>query len=151
MRFVRWMCFIMFACFFVMTTACQTSETKASDVPEMVEAKIILPAQIRKNVSQEYKVKITQGKEAVQDAHSVEFEIWKSGSKEQSEMIKAEHSGKGIYTVSKSFKEDGIYYLQTHVTAHDMHVMPKVRLTVGQAKELEPEKKEKDAESGHHH
>ncbi|MTH54435.1 hypothetical protein GKZ89_13610 [Bacillus mangrovi] len=126
---------------------CQGS--KASDLPEMVEAKIIIPEKLDPGSTQELKVKVTQGGEIVQDANEVEFEIWKSGEKESSEMLEAKHAGDGIYSVKKTFGEDGIFYVQTHVTARDMHVMPKTKITVGQAG-AEPEE-EQDEELEHHH
>ncbi|MBS2970167.1 FixH family protein [Metabacillus sp. KIGAM252] len=149
MKWKDWTLLVLLSAVLFLTAACQATGSKASDVPEMVNAKISVPKVIRKNETQKYEVKVTQGKGMVQDASSVEFEIWESGSKEQSEMVKAEHSGNGVYSISKAFKEDGIYYLQTHVTARDLHVMPKVKLIVGHAADNGKDKEEK--ESGHHH
>ncbi|MGD7007403.1 FixH family protein [Metabacillus sp. 84] len=137
--------FFVIAAAVIFFTGCQGG--KASDVPEMVEAEIMIPEKMEAGESHELKVRVTQGGDIVQDASIVEFEIWESGSKEDSEMIKAPHDGKGIYKIDKTFDHDGTYYVQTHVTAKDMHVMPKASFTIGQAEEHE----EEQTESEHHH
>lgn len=88
---------------------------------------------------------VTQGEEAVEDADEVMFEIWKDADKDNSEMLEATHKGKGVYSVTKTFEEDGTYFVQSHVTARDLHTMPKNKITVGS------EKAEKKEEAHAHH
>lgn len=73
---------------------------------------------------------VTQGDEKVEDASEVKFEIFKSGVKE-TEMIKGEHKGEGVYSMKKTFKEEGSYSVVAHVTARDLHSMPKKDFQVG--------------------
>ena len=77
----------------------------------------------------------------------------------ESEMIKATHEKDGVYSIRKTFKEAGIYYVQTHVTARDMHVMPKKQFLVGniskeemeKIKQMEGESDQEGESGGHHH
>ncbi|WP_156509930.1 hypothetical protein [Rossellomorea aquimaris] len=61
--------------------------------------------------------------------------------------------GNGIYTIKKTFKEEGIYYVQTHVTARDMHVMPKKQFVVGEvsAEEMKADESEGEDHHSEHH
>jgi hypothetical protein len=144
---------LIFALLFV--SAC-TANTKQSDsesnVTELVEAEIIMPDEISLNQGNVLKVQLTQGEENVEDAEDVQFEIWQANDKENSKMIEAKHENDGIYSVKKTFQEDGIYYVQTHVTARDMHVMPKKQFVVGEVSEEElkalEEENNKQVESG---
>jgi YtkA-like len=141
----------------MLASACtMDSDDNSAEGSLMVNADIRLPSEISKNKEETLSVAVTQGEDAVDDASGVEFEIWKAESKEDSEMIKAVHKGKGIYEIKKTFSEDGIYFVQTHVTARDMHVMPKKEFTVGEVSKEKAEKakepeKTKDAEDDHSH
>ncbi|MGG4490223.1 FixH family protein [Metabacillus idriensis] len=140
------------------SAACASeSGDKTAEGSLMVNADIRLPAEISRNKEETISVAVTQGDEAVDDASDVQFEIWKAGSKDDSEMIKAVHKGKGIYEIKKTFSEDGPYFVQTHVTARDLHVMPKKEFTVGKAAEEESvkadehEKEENTGDDHSHH
>ncbi|MBT2583737.1 FixH family protein [Planococcus sp. ISL-109] len=74
---------------------------------------------------------VTQGAEAIEDADEVVFEVWQSGDREHSEMLEAVHTEGGVYEHSRTFDEEGLYFIQAHTTARRMHVMPKMELTVG--------------------
>ncbi len=76
--------------------------------------------------------KVTQGEEAVNDADHVEFEVWESGLRENSQMIDGELTEDGIYEASFTFDHDGVYYMFAHTTARGLHVMPKQELIVGE-------------------
>lgn len=76
-------------------------------------------------------VKVSKGDEDVADADEVLFEIWKQGHEDASENFEAENVGKGNYSLNYTFEEDGIYYVIAHVTARDMHTMPKKEFKVG--------------------
>lgn len=129
-----------------------TANTESS--PERLEADILLPGEISLNQENVLKVQVTQGKEKVEDAEDIQFEIWKSNNKEDSELIDAQHESGGTYRVKKAFKEEGIYYVQTHVSARGLHVMPKKQLIVGNVSEEELDslnKESQDQEQGHGH
>ena len=144
----------------LLLSACTANSSQTNnETPQIVNAEIMIPGKITIDKESVLGVKLTQGSENVDDAHDVQFEVWKAGSKEVSELIEAQHEKNGIYNVKKTFKEDGIYYVQTHVTARDLHVMPKKPFIVGIATEEELEKLEKELQkqdasnenSGSHH
>ncbi|WP_409252663.1 FixH family protein [Bacillus sp. SCS-153A] len=74
--------------------------------------------------------KVTQGDENVDDANEVEFEFWKK-DEEQHEKLEGQSQGEGVYSISMKVDEPGIYYVISHVTARDMHTMPKLELAIG--------------------
>ncbi|ETI66423.1 FixH family protein [Neobacillus vireti] len=108
------------------------SESSQNDeIPEMLEVQINLDTD-NPQPNQEVTISalVTQGDEKVDDADEVLFEVWKNG-KEEHEKIEGEHKGNGVYSISKSFPEEGVYYVISHVTARDMHNMPKREFKVG--------------------
>jgi YtkA-like len=117
---------------------------------EPIEAKLEVPKKSGKGEAVTLNTKVTQGKEHVDDADEVKYEIWKNGHKDESEMIAAEQKKDGVYTAEKTFNEVGIYTVQVHVTARDMHTMPKAEITVGNAGEEDHAEKGGDPHNGHH-
>ncbi|MDQ0352241.1 hypothetical protein J2R98_002075 [Alkalibacillus filiformis] len=77
--------------------------------------------------------RVTQDGKPVEDASEVMFEVWQEGQKEASEMIEGDHVEDGVYEVSYTFEEEGVFYLVSHVTARDQHHMPQHDLVVGDA------------------
>lgn len=145
----------------LLLSACSENSSKTSnETPILVDAQIIIPGKISINKSNELTVILTQGSENVEDANEVQFEIWKGENKEESELIDAKHEKSGKYTVKKTFKEGGLYYVQTHVTARGMHVMPTKPFIVGIAseeeliileKELQEQESTENNSNSHHH
>ncbi|WP_404350351.1 FixH family protein [Sutcliffiella horikoshii] len=121
------------------------------EVPSMVEVEIKLPEAVEPNEEVKVEALVTQGEENVDDAHEVKFEIWKQGQEADHEMIEATNDGSGIYSIMKTFEEEGFYYIVAHTTARDMHVMPRVELTVGNPEPAEKEEEHKHEEEGHNH
>ncbi len=171
----RWISLLGLLFLLLVVSACQTntdSESKENqqqnheEHPENtlstdpLEVEIDLPDQLPVNQETVLKARLTQGKEDVNDAQEVQFEVWKANHKEQSEMIDGELEKDGVYTAKKTFKEDGIYYVQAHATARGMHVMPVKKIVVGEgSKEEKGTKKKEDSsqeqtshqEHHHHH
>ncbi|MGM0835134.1 MAG: FixH family protein [Bacillota bacterium] len=139
-----------------------TSAPEEKTTLEVVKVETELPADVQIEEEVDIRTHVTQGEENVEDAKEVQIEIWNvEEGKENSELIDAEHNGDGIYGVKYSFENKGIYRIQSHVTARDMHVMPTKQLVVGdftreQIDEIlgseESAEQESDHEgSGHHH
>lgn len=118
--------------------ACSSKETKNEDtqgIPEIIEVHIQTePEMLDPGKPVAIQAIVTQGSEPVDDAQEVKFEIWKKGQ-EDHEKIEGKYQGKGIYSTGKAFDQAGIYYVIAHVTAREMHNMPKKELTVGCMKE----------------
>ncbi len=97
------------------------ADHKASEVLQVeIEIKTS-PAKVNENVI--FEAEVTQDGEPVEDAQEVEFEFGREGD-EDTEILKVEDQENGIYRLEKSFADEGIYTITTHVTARDMHSMP---------------------------
>jgi len=123
-------------------------QDQAKDVSnQQLEVKIELPnGQIKANEQITIKAKVTQGGQAVKDADEVMFQVGENGQ-QNSEMLDATNQKDGTYTVNYTFKQDGNYYVVAHVSARDMHTMPKELITVGNPATAQPAKHGEE----HHH
>ncbi|MGD6776763.1 FixH family protein [Sutcliffiella horikoshii] len=140
--------------FLLLLVGC-TSASEEKTSLEVVEVEITLPEQVEKEEEVVVKTLVTQGEEKVEDAKEVQIEIWNvEKGKENSELLDAEHVGDGVYEVKHSFGEKGVYRVQSHVTARDMHVMPTKQLVVGDMSQeeidaiMENEAEEENHDSG---
>ncbi|MEH7181130.1 FixH family protein [Neobacillus vireti] len=123
----------------------KNNDNKGDELPEFVEVELrISPETGQVNEPISIEAKVTQGEENVEDADKVTFEIWRSKD-EKHEKIDVSHVENGIYRLEKSFQQEGTYYIIAHVTARDMHNMPKKEFIVGTASEPEDPKDAKDS------
>lgn len=148
-------CIIVFL-FCVLTACTATKQGQEPVVPEVVEVEIYVPELLVPKEEMELQIKVTQGSDLVEDAEEVEFEVWKHQHRDKGTMVTGVHQGEGIYQVMHSFSDDGVYFVQTHVTAREMHVMPMKQLIVGEVTEeelasLEEEDTSSDASDNGHH
>lgn len=100
-------------------------------IPVEVIVEVLTPEKLNVGEATTLEVKVTQGGEVVNNADSVEFEVWESGLRDEGTMIDGELTGDGIYTAEYTFDHDGVYYMYAHTTARGMHVMPKQQFIVG--------------------
>jgi YtkA-like len=123
----------------------KNNDNAGEELPEFVEVELTISpetGQVNEPISIE--AKITQGDENVEDADKVTFEIWRSKDANH-EKIDVTHSEDGNYRLEKSFQQEGTYYIISHVTARDMHNMPKKEFIIGNASEPEDPKDAKDS------
>jgi hypothetical protein len=121
------------------------------EVPELLEVEINLPEgnpEIGEEITLE--AYVSQGGEAVEDADEVKFEVLKQGETD-SEMIEGEHQSDGNYTGKMIFETEGVYEVTAHVTARDMHNMPKKEVTVGNPSEATGSEDQKTEPHEHGH
>jgi hypothetical protein len=140
--------FLAFILMLFLFTAC--SQEKQEEKPAMLEVKIEAPDHIELNKKTTLACIVTYGGEKVDDADEVKFEIWKHGS-EQHDMLKAKNEGNGKYSVTKTFTEPGTYSVVSHVTARNMHNMPKKDIVVGTASAQPQNHAEEHHGDEHHH
>jgi hypothetical protein len=153
---LRNLLFIIVSMCFVILAACGKDESNEngdnSDLPKMVEVEIQVEPELNQIIPNEtftISAKVTQGEENVNDAEEVRFEFWKKGaSDEEHEMIDGEFQADGIYSIEKMVEEPGVYYVISHVTARDMHTMPKKELVIGEVEEPSTEEESADGEQG---
>lgn len=125
----------------MMLVACG-NETKSGFEDELAFLDVNLsinPETAQLGETVKFEAKVTYGDKVVTDADEVKFEIWKSQSQEHDKIV-VEHNKDGIYSLDKTFNEEGTYYIYAHVTAEGMHSMPKKEFVIGQPSE--PETKE---------
>ncbi|AQQ52567.1 FixH family protein [Planococcus lenghuensis] len=125
----------------VMTTAGCGAEEAGHNSPEeqvdaegtleMITVEIITSETAEPGDEVRLAAEVVQGTEAVADADEVMFEVWKSGRREQGEMIEGIHTENGIYEASRVFEEKGLYFIQAHTSARGLHIMPQQEITVG--------------------
>jgi hypothetical protein len=111
-----------------------------TSLPELLEVQLTInPEKAVANQEITFEAKVTQGEEKVTDADTVTFEIWRAHD-EKHEKIDVKHAENGIYRLEKNFDRDGTYYIISHVSARDMHNMPKKEFIVGAPSEPEDDK-----------
>lgn len=132
-------------------SACNSKDQnagKSDELPDFVEVDLTInPETGKANEPITFEAKVTQGDENVEDADEVTFEIWRAND-EHHEKFEVKHAEDGIYRLEKSFAQEGTYYIISHVTARDMHNMPKKEFIVGTASEPEDPNKSKDSMEG---
>ena len=131
--------FLSFLCVLVMAS-CSTQTDKQSSTPKMLDVNLsITPKKSEINQPITFKALVTQGDEKVNDADKVTFEIWRSMDPNH-EKIDINKGKEGVYSFTKTFQQDGTYYIISHVTARGMHNMPKTEFVIGQPSEKENSK-----------
>lgn len=132
----------------LIVSACGNKEDQDqadTELPEFVEVKLtVTPEHGQANEPIVFEAKVTQGEENVEDADEVKFEIWRAKD-ENHEKVTVKHAEDGIYRLEKSFSQEGTYYIISHVTARDMHNMPKKEFVIGTASEPEDPNESKDS------
>jgi YtkA-like len=116
--------------------ACGSDENlkdkEEGQVPQMLDVKVKTdPAELSAGNTTQVSAIVTQDEGKVSDADEVLFEIWKEGASEEDHIKKeAEHKEDGKYAIDYTFDEKGKYFIIAHVTARDLHNMPKVDVNV---------------------
>lgn len=121
-------------------SACGNVEEAQGEVNQETTEAIVAEVTMPEEAETGYQVletQVTQAGEAVSGADEVIFEVWKHGDKENSEMIEQENEEDGVYSVGYIFENDGIYLVQPHVTAREMHTMPVHTIVVGDVNQEE--------------
>ena len=102
-----------------------------SAMPQQIEVSILTEKTLPVGEKVKLAAQVKQGKEFVEDAEEVKFEVWESGMREDGVMLEGALTKDGTYEVDFTFDHDGVYYMYAHTTARGIHVMPKMELIVG--------------------
>lgn len=119
--------------------ACSEKDERSSTdyVPQFLDVQVTVnPAQGKVNEPVIIDAALTYGDKKITDPDEIDFEVWRSQS-ENHETFKPKHIGEGVFRLEKSFPEEGTYYVYVHVTAENMHNMPKEEFIIGQPSESE--------------
>lgn len=117
-------------------------------LPLDVELTVTEQAEVGDTVKME--ALVTYGDEKVSDADKVVYEVWEEGKKDDSVMIESVNEKDGTYTAETSFDHDGLFHIQVHVDAKNLHTMPVKQVTIGEGAHAETEHAEGE-EDGHDH
>ncbi|WP_138420705.1 FixH family protein [Aquibacillus sediminis] len=109
----------------------QQTQTDNDVSIQPIEVDLQAPSALDIGESTTIEAVVTQDGEPVDDADYVEFEVWLDDDKDASETFDSEYQGDGVYDFNHSFDEPGVYSVQSHVQARDMHTMPIAEITVG--------------------
>jgi hypothetical protein len=139
---------ILLGFFLLLVAGCGNNQGQDNNEVQFIEVDIQLPNKIEPNETIEIGALVTLGDEKVEDAQDVKFEIWEKGQETDHEMIPGKHVGDGLYTTAKSFEKDGVFYVVAHVTARDMHYMPRKEFIVGEGN-VEGEEEVNQGEHNH--
>ncbi|MDQ0206520.1 FixH family protein [Alkalicoccobacillus murimartini] len=120
------------------------SDQRQLDTLDSLQADLSAPSETALHEMITLSVRVTFGDEAVTDAKDVDFEIWRNGERDSGSTIAAETSGSGVYTVETSFKEDGIYHVQAHVSLEDNDITSSQRVIAGDVSESDLEAAEQE-------
>lgn len=122
---------ILLFCVLFLLVGCSKEKDAAEEVPALLEVTVNIPETIQVYQDVVMEATVTQGKEKVEDAKDVKFEVKKTGQDTSEEVI-GEHQGKGVYSITTTFQEAGTYSVTAHVTARGMHNMPTKEFEVKQ-------------------
>lgn len=138
----------------LLLSACSLKQDVASlykqEAP--LESQIIIPKSFSANKKETIKVILTQDDKRVKNPDYVHFEIWKQDGSVKYNMEPAENVGNGMYSLSKEFESDGLYYVKVHASSNGSIIMPQKQFIVGKLSksELEFLQKGKQKQSGNH-
>lgn len=111
----------------------EKKESAALPEPEVApipEVEILTSKEVAINETIDLAAQVVQGGQKVDNA-VVQFEVWESGKRDQSQMIDGELEKDGVYKATTTFDHDGVYYMYAHTTANGVHTMPKQQITAG--------------------
>lgn len=98
-------------------------------LPLLVDLTVTEKAEVGETVKME--ALVTFGDEKVEDADKVMYEIWEDGKKDDSLMLESVNEKNGIYSAETTFEHDGVYTIQVHVDAKQLHSMPLKEVIIG--------------------
>ncbi|WP_053075000.1 FixH family protein [Ornithinibacillus californiensis] len=143
--------FILIAVSIILLAACSDTNENNPDEEEVLVlgATLDVPEAAEVNEEVELLATVTYGEENVTDADEVVYEIWEEGKKDESTKIESTNNEDGTYTATTSFDHDGLFHVQVHVTARDMHTMPKLAITIGEGGHYEQTDEDTEDDHGH--
>lgn len=104
--------------------------SSSSEKLEPLKVKLTVPNTASTNKAVHLQAAVTYGKEKVDDADEVMYEIIKDGQAKSSVKKMVKTSKEGVYTLDYTFKSPGKYTVISHVTAKNQHTMPEKEITV---------------------
>ncbi len=104
-------------------------EAPADDEIRSLEVDLEVPETAGIEETATFTAHVHSNGEDVTDADKVRFEVLDSEGNSL-DMIEAEHSENGLYTIDYEFEAAGEYTVISHVDAFQLHTMPEKQITV---------------------
>ncbi len=144
--------------FSLLLSACSLDEDVASlyRQEQPLQADILIPESFSENQQETIEVLLTQNGTNVTEPDFVHFEIWKQDGDVHYPMVEAELVGEGAYSITKSFEEDGLYFVKVHASSKGSIIIPQKQFIVGELSASDLEFLQKGAKveqkvEDHHH
>jgi hypothetical protein len=142
----------------VCLTGCtaKITETDESGLPPHLTVEMHLPKQLEIGSKNNFSVEVFKNNQPLEHAELAEFIFWPEGNKEAAITVKATESSPGVYLVSHSITQEGIYLVQSRISAKNEKVLPIKRFAVGskaveQLIQMESAKEQSDDAHNEHH
>jgi hypothetical protein len=141
----------------LLLSACSLDQDVANLYKEEtpLEVEIILPQSFSDNKQETIKATLSQDGKRITRADFVHFEIWKQDGSLIYGMEEAEEIGNGMYSITKEFDRNGLYYIKVHAGNNGSIIMPQKQFIVGELSESElkflQKGLQKQSESHEHH
>ncbi|PLS18211.1 hypothetical protein CVD28_07940 [Bacillus sp. M6-12] len=121
-----------------------------------LQIEIITPENFSSDHIGTVKAILTQDGKPIENPDFVHFEIWKQDGSVNYGMEEANEEGKGTYSMNKSFKSEGLYFIKVHASSNGSIIMPQKQFIVGKLTESDKEflknqtQLEQKSHGGHH-
>lgn len=104
-------------------------DAPSEDEVRSLDVELSVPLEtVSKGETVELTAHVTSNDENVEDADHVMFEVL--SGEDSLDMIEAEHSGDGLYTIEYTFESEGEFRVISHVDAFQLHTMPEENVVV---------------------
>ncbi|WP_307847738.1 FixH family protein [Metabacillus bambusae] len=123
----------------LLLSACSLDQDVANLYKEEIplEVEIILPQSFSDNKQETIEATLTQDGKRITEADFVHFEIWKQDGSLKYEMEEAVEEGNGMYSITKKFDRNGLYYIKVHAGNNGSVIIPQKQFIVGELSESE--------------
>lgn len=113
--------------FVLFLTACSAKQdvTYLYKKETPIDVEIFTPETLSGTKMGTIRATVTQDGKPVENPDYVLFEIWKQDGTVRYEMEEAKNEGNGTYSLSKNFKNPGLYFIKVHTSNNGSIIMPK--------------------------
>jgi hypothetical protein len=142
----------------VLSSGCtaKIAETDENGLPAHLTVDLHLPKQLDLGSKSNFSVEVFKNNQPLEHAEQAEFIFWPEGNREAAVTVKATESSPGVYSASHSITMEGIYLVQSSISAKNEKVLPIKRFAVGskaveQLIQMESTKESSDHSHNEHH
>ncbi|MGY5345419.1 FixH family protein [Paenibacillus glucanolyticus] len=123
----------------LLLSACSANPDAANryemEIPLIAEVNI--PDTLSVSQPETIEIILTQGGQRVPGADFVHYELWSHDGSLRDPMTDAVEVGEGVYTVTKTFDKEGLYFFKLHCGNNGSIIIPQKPFAVGTLSEAE--------------